>query len=112
MPDQRRARLHRARFRMHYVRTRACMTRMLLGECVCTVQFEGELVATKFDMMVTPSIIVRIGGWTFKSTTVTSLDKRLQFLHVNRERKAEVCKENYYLLLKTNGTRRGLEGYQ
>jgi hypothetical protein len=95
MPDHRRAQLHGARFRLHYQGTRLCMSRMLLEECVRTVQLEGELQATKFDMMVPPSIIVRTGGWSsrIKSSAVTSLDKRLQFSNVNRERKAEVCKD-------------------
>ena len=63
MADHRRAQLHRARFRLHYERTRFMrMSRMLLEECMRTAQLEGELQAAKFDMMVPPSIVVRTGG--------------------------------------------------
>jgi hypothetical protein len=67
MPDYRRAQLHRARFRMYYKRIRMCMSRMLLEECVRTVQLEGELQTAKFDMMAPPSIIVRTGGRTSRT---------------------------------------------
>jgi hypothetical protein len=61
-PDLRSAQLHRARFKMYYKRTRMCMSRMLLEECVRTVQLEGELQAAKFDMMASLATIVRTGG--------------------------------------------------
>jgi hypothetical protein len=44
-----------------------CMSRMLLEECVRTVQLEGKLQTAKFDMMAPPSIIVRTGGWTSRT---------------------------------------------
>jgi hypothetical protein len=70
-----------------------CVSRMLLesvcAQCNLMVSYKQQ----KFDMMAPPSIIMRTGRIDFKSTTITSVDKRLQFLHANRERKAEVYME-------------------